>query len=155
MADEPENQSRRDVLTRIGLGACALAAAGSGAVTLDFLKPKVLFEPPTTFTAGSPLDYPEGTVRFDRERKAYVVGAAGGVYAMSAVCTHLGCITRYVADESAIACPCHGSRFDVEGNVTHGPAPRPLPWLEVKLDDKGQLVVDTSVIIPRGKVLKA
>jgi cytochrome b6-f complex iron-sulfur subunit len=155
VADEPENQSRRDVLTRIGLGACALAAAGSGAVTLDFLKPKVLFEPPTTFTAGSPLDYPEGTVRFDRERKAYVVGAAGGVYAMSAVCTHLGCITRYVADESAIACPCHGSRFDVEGNVTHGPAPRPLPWLEVKLDDKGQLVVDTSVIIPRGKVLKA
>lgn len=154
--DEPtESPSRRDLLARIGVGACAMAAVGSGLVTLDFLKPKVLFEPPTRFTAGSPLDYPEGTVRFDRERKAYVVGAAGGVYAMSAVCTHLGCITRYVSDENAIACPCHGSRFDLEGNVTHGPAPRPLQWLEVTVDAAGQLVVDTSVIIPRGKALKA
>lgn len=150
-AGEP---TRRDVFTRIGVGACAVAAAGSGVVTLDFLNPKVLFEPPTTFRAGSPLDYPDGTVRFDRERKAYVIGGDGGIYALSAVCTHLGCITRYVSDESAIACPCHGSRFDLEGNVTHGPAPRPLPWLEVKLDDKGNLVVDTSVVIPRGKVLK-
>ncbi len=161
MPDEPNDPApeagatRRDVLTRLGVGACAAAAAGSGLVTLDFLRPKVLFEPPTTFRAGSPVDYPEGTVRFDRERKAYVVGAAGGVYAMSAVCTHLGCITRHVADEGAIACPCHGSRFDLEGNVTHGPAPRPLPWLEVRLDEKGSLVVDTSVVVPHGKVLKA
>lgn len=165
MPDQPDDRakqpdpeiadgSRRDFLTRIGVGACALAAAGSGAVTLDYLKPKVLFEPPTSFMAGSPLDYPEGTVRFDRERKAYVVGGGGGIYALSAVCTHLGCITRYVSEENAIACPCHGSRFDVEGNVTHGPAPRPLPWLEVKLDAAGNLVVDTSVILPHGKVLK-
>jgi cytochrome b6-f complex iron-sulfur subunit len=152
---DAEEPTRRDVLTRIGVGACAVAAAGSGAVTLDFLVPKVLFEPPTAFRAGSPLDYPDGTVRFDRERKAYVIGGDGGIYALSAVCTHLGCITRYVSDESAIACPCHGSRFDLEGNVTHGPAPRPLPWLEVKLDDAGNLIVDTSVVIPRGKVLKA
>ena len=151
---EAEGPTRRDVLTRVGVGACAVAAVGSGAVTLDFMKPKVLFEPATTFRAGSPLDYPDGTVRFDRERKAYVVGGVGGVYAMSAVCTHLGCITRYVSDEGAIACPCHGSRFDLEGNVTHGPAPHPLPWLEVKQDEAGNLVVDTSVVIPRGKVLK-
>jgi len=151
---EQGEPTRRDVLTRIGVGACAVAAAGSAAVTLDFLKPKVLFEPATTFHAGSPLDYTDGTVRFDRERKAYVVGGAVGIYAMSAVCTHLGCITRYVTDEGSIACPCHGSRFDLEGNVTHGPAPRPLPWLEVKLDEAGNLVVDTSVVIPRGKVLK-
>ncbi|MGE5346903.1 MAG: ubiquinol-cytochrome c reductase iron-sulfur subunit [Acidithiobacillales bacterium] len=151
-ADDP---TRRDLFTRFGVAACAVAAAGSGVVTLDFLKPKVLFEPPTTFNAGSPLDYPDGTVRFNRERRAYVVGGDGGIYALSAVCTHLGCITRYVSDENAIACPCHGSRFDLEGNVTHGPAPHPLPWLEVRLDDKGSLVVDTSVVIPRGKVLKA
>ncbi len=149
-----EGPSRRDFLSRIGVGACVVAAAGSGVVTLDYLNPKVLFEPSTTFRAGSPIDYPEGTVRFDRERKAYVIGGLGGVYALSAVCTHLGCITRYVSDESAIACPCHGSRFDLEGNVTHGPAPRPLPWLEVKLDEAGNLVVDTSVILPHGKVLK-
>ena len=102
-----------------------------------------------------PLDYPEGTVRFNREQRAYVIGGAGGVYALSAVCTHLGCITRYLSDENAIACPCHGSRFDLEGNVVHGPAPRPLPWLEVTPDAAGNLVVDTSVVIPHGKVLRA
>ena len=150
----PDDPERRDFLTRIGVGACAAACIGSGVVTLDFLRPKVLFEPPTTFRAGSPLDYPEGTVRFNKEQKAYIIGGPGGVYALSAVCTHLGCITRFRSDENVIACPCHGSRFDLEGNVVHGPAPRPLPWLEVRSEPPGSLVVDTSVVIPRGKLLK-
>lgn len=153
--DPTGRPDRRDFLTRLGVGACAVATVGSGVVTFDFLKPKVLFEPPTTFRAGSPTDYPEGTVRLNKERKAYVLGGAGGVYALSAVCTHLGCITRYLSDESAIACPCHGSRFDLEGNVTHGPAPRPLPWLEVRTDPDGLLVVDTSIVVSHGKVFKA
>jgi cytochrome b6-f complex iron-sulfur subunit len=151
----PGETSRRDFLTQVGEGACAVAAAGSVVVTLDYLKPKVLFEPPTIFHAGGPVDYPEGTVRFNRQQRAYVIGGAGGVYALSAVCTHLGCITRYVSDEKVIACPCHGSRFDLEGNVVHGPAPRPLPWLEVTEDAAGNLVVDTSIVIPHGKVLRA
>jgi cytochrome b6-f complex iron-sulfur subunit len=151
---EEDDPSRRQFLSRVGMGACAAAAVGSGAVTLDFLKPKVLFEPPTRFRAGSPLDYPEGTVKFNKEHRAFVVGGPGGVYAVSAVCTHLGCITRYVPDENAIACPCHGSRFDAEGNVTHGPAPRPLQWLEVGTDEKGELVVDTAVVVPHGKVFR-
>jgi cytochrome b6-f complex iron-sulfur subunit len=154
--DEPQasEPSRRDFLTHIGVGACAAAGLGALGVTLDYLKPKVLFEPPTLFAAGAPADYPEGTVRFNHEQKAYVVGAAGGVYALSAVCTHLGCITRFRSDERTIACPCHGSRFDLEGNVLHGPAPRPLRWVEVQLDRAGSLVVDTSVTVPHGKVLK-
>jgi cytochrome b6-f complex iron-sulfur subunit len=152
---EMDESTRRDFLARMGIGACAAAALGSGVVTLDFLKPKVLFEPPTTFHAGSTLDYPEGTVRFNKAQKAYVIGGGGGIYALSAVCTHLGCITRFLSDENAIACPCHGSRFDLEGNVSHGPAPRSLPWLEVTADAAGNLVVDTSVVIPHGKVLKA
>jgi cytochrome b6-f complex iron-sulfur subunit len=150
----PGRTNRRDFLTRVGIGACAAACAGSGAVTLDYLEPKVLFEPPTTFRAGRLIDYPEGTVRLNKEQKAYLVGASGGVYALSAVCTHLGCITRFRSEENLIACPCHGSRFDLEGNVMHGPAPRPLPWLEVQADPSGNLLVDTSVIIPHGRVLK-
>ena len=152
---EEDEPSRRDLFSRVGLAACAVAAAGSGIVTLDFLKPKVLFEPPTRFRAGSPLDYPEGVVRFNKQQRAYVVGGPGGVYALSAVCTHLGCITRFLSDEKVIACPCHGSRFDLEGNVVHGPAPRPLPWLEMQVDATGTLLVDTSVPIPHGRIFKA
>jgi cytochrome b6-f complex iron-sulfur subunit len=150
----PDDFSRRDFFERIGVGACAVAAVGSGAVTLDYLKPKVLFEPSTSFVAGTPLDYSDGVVRSQKEKKAYVIGVAGGVYALSAVCTHLGCIARYKSDEKVIACPCHGSRFDLEGNVIHGPAPRPLPWLDVTEDAQGNLVVDTGIVIPRGKVFK-
>ena len=153
--DHPDDAQRRDFLNRIGVGACAVACVGSGLVSLDFLKPKVLFEPPTTFRAGSPLDYPDGAVRFNKEQKTYIIGAPGGVYALSAVCTHLGCITRFRSDENVIACPCHGSRFDLEGNVVHGPAPRALPWLEVRIEPSGVLVVDTSIVIPPGRVLKA
>jgi cytochrome b6-f complex iron-sulfur subunit len=152
--NEDDDPNRRQFLSRVAMGACAAAAVGSGVVTLDFLEPKVLFEPPTRFKAGSPLDYPEGTVKFNKERRAYVVGGSSCVYALSAVCTHLGCITRFVPDENAISCPCHGSRFDTEGNVTHGPAPRPLPWIEIGTDEKGELVVDTAIVIPHGKVFR-
>jgi cytochrome b6-f complex iron-sulfur subunit len=152
--NDEKDLSRRDFFTRVGVGACAVAAGGSGVMTLDYLKPKVLFEPPTTFIAGTPLDYAEGVVRFNKEKKAYVIGASNGVYALSAVCTHLGCIARYKSDEKVIACPCHGSRFDLEGNVVHGPAPRSLPWLDVTEDAQGNLVVDTGIVIPRGKVFR-
>lgn len=151
----PEDQSRREFMARLGLGACALTAAGAALTVLDFMEPKVLFEPATEFKAGNIQEYPEGTVKFNEEHRAYIIGGQGGVFAVSAVCTHLGCITRYHANEGMIACPCHGSQFDPEGNVTHGPAPRPLPWLEVKADAEGNLTVDTSMVIPHGKVLKA
>lgn len=152
--DNEEGVSRRDFFTRVGAGACVVAVAGSAVATLDYLKPKVLFEPPTSFIAGTPLDFAEGVVRFNKEKKAYVIGTSNGVYALSAVCTHLGCITRYKSDEKVIACPCHGSRFDLEGGVVHGPAPRALPWLDVTEDAQGNLVVDTGIVIPRGKVFR-
>ena len=152
--DLEDGVTRRDFFTRVGVGACVVAAAGSAAATLDYLEPKVLFEPPTSFIAGTPLDYAEGVVRFNKETKAYVIGTSNGVYALSAVCTHLGCIARFKSDEKVIACPCHGSRFDLEGNVIHGPAPHPLPWLDVTQDAQGNLVVDTGIVIARGKVFR-
>ena len=154
MSFGPKDASRREFLAQVGLGACAVTIAGAALTVLDFMEPKVLFEPPTEFKAGNIQDYPDGTVRFDEEHRAYIIGGQGGIFALSAVCTHLGCITRYHADEGVIACPCHGSRFDVDGNVVHGPAPRSLPWIEVKADAEGNLTVDTSVVIPHGKVLK-
>jgi cytochrome b6-f complex iron-sulfur subunit len=150
----PRDASRREFLSQVGLGACALTIAGAVFTAIDYMEPKVLFEPPTEFKAGNIQDFPEGTVKFDEEHRAYIIGGQGGIFALSAVCTHLGCITRYHSDEGVIACPCHGSRFDVDGNVVHGPAPRSLPWIEVKADAEGNLTVDTSVVIPHGKVLK-
>jgi nitrite reductase/ring-hydroxylating ferredoxin subunit len=51
---------------------------------------------------------------------------AGGLHAVSLRCTHLGCLVRFNAAERSWDCPCHGSRFDVDGEVLEGPAVRPL-----------------------------
>jgi Rieske Fe-S protein len=50
----------------------------------------------------------------------------GEVHAISARCTHLGCIVSWNPAETSWDCPCHGSRFSVDGDVLHGPAVRDL-----------------------------
>jgi glycine/D-amino acid oxidase-like deaminating enzyme/nitrite reductase/ring-hydroxylating ferredoxin subunit len=55
----------------------------------------------------------------------------GGLHAVSIRCTHQGCILRFNDAETSWDCPCHGSRFDVDGNVLEGPAVRPLAKRDV------------------------
>lgn len=60
------------------------------------------------------------------ERVGAYRDAEGGLHAVSLVCTHLGCHVTWNPAERSWDCPCHGSRFDVDGAVLHGPALRPL-----------------------------
>lgn len=60
---------------------------------------------------------------------------AGDYIALSAVCTHLGCIVKWVDDKGEFLCPCHGGRFSTEGKVLGGPPPKPLETYTVKIDD--------------------
>ncbi len=73
-----------------------------------------------------------------------VTRAEGTVRAFSARCTHLGCrIDRSTGDE--LVCPCHGSRFHLDGSVAAGPAIRPLVPLEHEIDpDTGDLIVHAT-----------
>jgi cytochrome b6-f complex iron-sulfur subunit len=147
--------TRRHFFELLGIGAVATATAGSAALAVDYLAPRVLTEPPTKFIAGTPGDFPPGSVRLFREHGAYVVRTAEGTFrALSATCTHLGCMTGWKAAEGIIACPCHGSRFGLDGHVTGGPAPRPLDALLISLSEEGMLVVDTAVPVARESVLK-
>ncbi len=70
-------------------------------------------------------------VRVHGRRCAVYRDDSGGVHAVSARCTHLGCIVAFNAAEEAWECPCHGSRFGVDGRVVHGPATRPLEPVDV------------------------
>jgi len=146
--------NRRDFFNEIA--GCALAIAGIGAavVTAEYSSPNVLFEPPTTFRAGSPDDYPVNSVTYIQDQQVYIVRTERGLWAMSAVCTHLGCITQWKPESNQIACPCHGSKFQREGNVQAGPAPRPLPHFAVRLAADGALVVDKLEAVKETEILK-
>ncbi|MFD4987714.1 FAD-dependent oxidoreductase [Streptomyces sp. NPDC058374] len=70
-------------------------------------------------------------VRLGGRRCAVHRAEDGTVRAVSARCTHLGCLVSFNQAETAWECPCHGSRFDVDGAVLQGPATRPLEELDV------------------------
>ena len=61
---------------------------------------------------------------------AVLVGKKGGeLVALSAVCTHLGCIVQWEKDKQDFLCPCHGGHYTPDGVVTAGPPPKPLAKL--------------------------
>jgi Rieske Fe-S protein len=125
------------VMGCLSIGA---AAVGFFAATFRFLLPNVLYEPSRRFDIGPPSGFPPGSVTFLPDRRLYVFNAADGFYAISSVCTHLGCNVK--RSGPGFACPCHGSQFDENGQVVHGPAPKPLPWYALSLSPHAQLVVD-------------
>ena len=142
-ADTPGDElNRRELLGKVTGAALSVAGLGTLFTTILYMRPNVLFEPPTRFGVGHPEEIPVGTIIVLPEQKLFVAHAHEGYFAMSATCTHLGCITRYMPSQGAIFCPCHGSRFDRSGKVIGGPAPRPLDRFHLSLRD-GQLVVDT------------
>ena len=56
------------------------------------------------------------------------------IHFVSTDCTHLGCTIKWNNDEKSWDCPCHGSRFNYEGQVLNGPANEPLPAYQKKID---------------------
>jgi Rieske Fe-S protein len=118
----------------------AVATTGFAAATLRFLVPNVLYEPSRRFDIGSPSDFPSGSATFLPDRRLYVFNEPDGFYAISSVCTHLGCNVR--RGGPGFECPCHGSKFDANGAVVHGPAPKPLAWYALSLSPRTELVVD-------------
>ena len=145
---------RRDFFNEIVTVALGVASLGSIVETIRFLSPNVLFEPPTSFRIGTPGDYPVNSVTYIAEQQVYVLRMANGIFAQSATCTHLGCITQWNPDSHWISCPCHGSRFSEDGKVLQGPAPRPLPHFAVQLMSDGGLLVDKLAIVPQTQILR-
>ncbi|HSC27690.1 MAG TPA: ubiquinol-cytochrome c reductase iron-sulfur subunit [Vicinamibacterales bacterium] len=137
---------RRRFLFATGTTTIVAGVFGFLAATVRFLFPNVLYEPPSRFPVGRPEDFPAGEATFLPDRRLFVFNGADGYYAISAICTHLGCTVRYEQGDG-FACPCHGSRFDANGRVAKGPAPRPLAWFGLNKSPRGELVVDEGRIV--------
>ncbi len=143
-----ESMDRRMFVKWLAVGWVAFAAVlgGYGAMVLRFFFPNVLFEPKQSFLAGFPDEYPIGEVseRWKDRHAVWVVRDSEKIYALSTVCTHLGCTPNWLGTESKFKCPCHGSGFYKTGINFEGPAPRPLERFKIYLADDGQIVVDKT-----------
>lgn len=137
--------ARRRFLFITGATTIVAGLVGFLAATARYLYPNVLYEPASRFPIDRPEAFPPGTTTLLPDRQLFVVNSSAGFYAISAICTHLGCNVRPVAD--GFTCPCHGSRFDRNGQVITGPAPSPLRWFGLSLSPRGELVVDERRIV--------
>jgi glycine/D-amino acid oxidase-like deaminating enzyme/nitrite reductase/ring-hydroxylating ferredoxin subunit len=116
----PNRLSLRSVPALVGMNA---------KVGVDFVADRM-----TPAEASSVSEVPVGEARVVRDGlgKAGVYrDEHGGLHAVSLRCTHLGCLLRFNGAERSWDCPCHGSRFDVDGAVLEGPAVEPLPGREL------------------------
>ncbi|MGH9198200.1 MAG: universal stress protein, partial [Acidimicrobiia bacterium] len=68
-----------------------------------------------------------GIVVVGGDRVALYKDEAGRVFSLSAKCTHLGCTVNWNSADKTWDCPCHGSRYNYDGEVVQGPAQRALP----------------------------
>jgi nitrite reductase/ring-hydroxylating ferredoxin subunit len=143
---------RRDF---IGLWAKWAALTSLGGALVGMLRmpiPAVLPETSRRVKIGRPDEIPVGDSREIGEIHAVIYHDADGFYAISKICTHLGCVVNSSA--KGFTCPCHGSGFLADGSVIRGPAPKPLAWLKIDLAADGQLIVDASRAVRQGERLK-
>jgi cytochrome b6-f complex iron-sulfur subunit len=133
--------SRRDFLKLARDGFLYLSGAIAFAGFLRFLD----FEPnsavKTEFDLGSVEKYPLGSRTVLPDIPAVLIHTESGFSVLGLVCTHLGCTLE--PDAEGFACPCHNSRFDAEGKVTHGPATKSLQSLRVEVTAENNLKVFT------------
>ena len=150
-AERRQAVGRRQVITAaagLAVGGAVAGCAGSPppppAPPTDAPTDSQVAQPTASGSAGTKLgpasDVPVGggTV-FESLEVVVTQPTPGRFVGLTAVCTHTGCIVDKVVD-GLIECPCHGSRYRLDGTVASGPAPRALPARPVT-------VVDGSIVL--------
>ncbi|BDU75496.1 QcrA and Rieske domain-containing protein [Mesoterricola sediminis] len=143
--------SRRRALAWITGGGLVGSGILSAVSNFVFIKPRATYGAPQRFSIGKPEDFPPGTRISLDTRRICIVREGNRIAAISTTCTHLGCIVGLA--DTGFACPCHGSRFDPDGTVTGGPAPKPLPWYKIALAPNGEIEVDKDIEVASGSYL--
>lgn len=159
ISESVEEPGRRSFLQKLGIGAVLATLAGQAYAFFRSLVPNVLYEQPQRFKVGTTDQFGEGA-KFLEDKRVFIFREANTFYAISAICTHLGCTVkmerlnqpktvqvrgRQLTEIVEFHCPCHGSKYYGDGTNYAGPAPKSLAYykLEVSPDD-GQLIVDMS-----------
>jgi cytochrome b6-f complex iron-sulfur subunit len=141
-----EPVSRRGFIKYALLGFSALATAG-GVLTpiIAYLWPpkKGASQAGERVAVADSAELPigKGEVYSVNNQPVIVIHTPDGYSALSATCTHLGCIVFWNEERQVIACPCHEAYFNTNGAVISGPPPAPLAVYRVQ-EDGGQIYVE-------------
>jgi cytochrome b6-f complex iron-sulfur subunit len=143
----PEKQSepgtnRRSFLNSLWIISGGFALVEFVAVTFAFLWPQKKSKAreekaDSIIIAGAIEEFkPDSVTAFVRGKFYLARLKDGGFLALSRTCTHLGCTVPWVEKEMKFACPCHGSAFDITGNVVNPPAPRALDIYPITIENQ-------------------
>jgi nitrite reductase/ring-hydroxylating ferredoxin subunit len=134
--------SRRDFLkltTNSLLGLSGLLGLGGLARFLSYDMDPPL---PSEYDLGPAGDYPPGSQTLLMHIPAVLIHNNSGYLAISLVCTHLGCTVEQ--KDGGYECPCHGSRYDSQGDVMRGPSNIPLKRLRAEINEAGNIILHTN-----------
>ena len=145
---ETQKSGRRDFLKTVWKILGAVAAAELVFFIINVLRPSRELNKSkagsTVKIIGNIEDFPLNSVTPDRIDKLYIVrDSKGGFLALSLTCPHLGCSVLWNQAKNQFDCPCHSSAFDRFGVVLNSPAPRPLDYYPVILEE-GKVKIDIN-----------
>ena len=178
--------SRRSFLAMVGWAGFLVASAIALFQSVKFIQPNATYEDPPAFKpAGDlalPSSYAVGSTTVIIDKRVVINRDSNGFYAISLICTHLGCTPRYFPDVTSdlvlagtqiskdpdtgqqatrgnpilpgFKCPCHGSRYFRDADNFFGPAPRPMDRVHIELAKDGKLFIDRSIIVDHQYRLK-
>jgi len=120
------------VIGNKGMTGARRALLGSVPLTVSQIAPCDVLIVRTTTVFASELGKGEGAIiNVDGQNVAAYRDEEGALHAVSAKCTHMGCTVDWNPTEKTWDCPCHGSRFHIDGVNFDGPAPKPLSKLDL------------------------
>jgi cytochrome b6-f complex iron-sulfur subunit len=186
LIEDSREISRRSFLAMLGWLGFLVASAIALFQSVKFVQPNVTYEDPPAFKPDGvlalPTSYAVGETQTIIDKRVVINRDPDGFYAISLICTHLGCTPRYFTDVTSdliaagtaiskdpdtgqqatrsnpvlpgFKCPCHGSRYFRDADNFFGPAPRPMDRILIELAKDGKLFIDRSVIVDHKYRLK-
>ena len=139
------DRKRRSVLAFAAVVGSGLV--GIGGLVLRAFLPWITRDPDGRWRLGPRNRFAPGTATLLRRAKAIVVNDGDGLHALTAICTHEGCLVHDTPARKEITCPCHGAAYSYRGEVKRGPAQHPLVWLSLTVEN-GELVLDPEKEVP-------
>src|SRR5579864_704632 len=182
LIEDSREMSRRSFLAIAGWVGFTVASLIALYQSIRWLYPNATYEDPPAFKADAPSAYAVGSTTVIIDKRVVINHDPNGFYAISLICTHLGCTPRYFTDVTSdliasgaavpkdpdtgnqatksnpivpgFKCPCHGSRYFRDADNFYGPAPRPMDRVSIQLAADGKLFIDRSVVVDHHYRLK-